>query len=149
MIVNLCPLLSSKSLNGLALNDVLSLSTPGVLFDRKFKLNLHFESIVNKAFKIQGSIKRWSKEFSEPYVTKLLFKSRRKMINRKYIHFWHRNLFFVLETTRDPSIGFGQFMRILNTAINLACRNVNLTVENRQVRKPTLFYTENFFKKRF
>lgn len=47
----------------------------GVILDNKLRFNLHIESSVNKAKSLLGFIKRWSKEFEDPYVTKRLFTS--------------------------------------------------------------------------
>ena len=47
----------------------------GVLLDSKLRFNLHIDSIINKAFNRLSCIKRFAKEFNDPYVTKLLFTS--------------------------------------------------------------------------
>jgi len=46
-----------------------------VLLDPKLKFDSHITSTVNKAMSVLGFIKRWSKEFDDPYTTKLLFTS--------------------------------------------------------------------------
>lgn len=45
----------------------------GVIFDPKLDFRMHIDSITAKASIRLGMIKRWSKEFSDPYVTKSLF----------------------------------------------------------------------------
>lgn len=57
------------------LEEVKSFVDLGVLLDQKLRFNLHIESIVNKAYSMLGFIKRWSKEFNDPYITKTLFES--------------------------------------------------------------------------
>lgn len=45
----------------------------GVLFDKKLNFNAHVTMTVNKANGILCFIKRWAKEFNDPYVTKKLY----------------------------------------------------------------------------
>lgn len=45
----------------------------GVVLDQRLRFHLHIDSIINKALSILGFIKRWSKEFDDPYITKILF----------------------------------------------------------------------------
>lgn len=45
----------------------------GVTMDPKLRFHTHINRITNKASSVLGFIKRWSKEFNDPYVTKLLF----------------------------------------------------------------------------
>ena len=47
----------------------------GVHMDHKLNFNYHIEKIVNKASRTLGVIKRYAKEFRDPYATKLLFTS--------------------------------------------------------------------------
>jgi hypothetical protein len=47
----------------------------GILFDHKLKFDRHISQTVNKAFRVFGFIKRWAKEFKDPYTTKLLYTS--------------------------------------------------------------------------
>ena len=47
----------------------------GVLMDPKLSFNLHINKIINKASRTLGLIKRWAKEFKDPYATKLLYTS--------------------------------------------------------------------------
>ena len=44
-----------------------------VLLDHRFKFRKNISMIVNKAFGILGYMKRWSKEFVDPYPTKIFF----------------------------------------------------------------------------
>lgn len=47
----------------------------GVVMDPKLRFNLHINTCIYKAKGIFAFIKRWSKEFNDPHVTKTLFKS--------------------------------------------------------------------------
>ena len=47
----------------------------GILFDSKLNFNSHITSIINKARGTLGYIKRWSKEFNDPYIAKTLYTS--------------------------------------------------------------------------
>ena len=47
----------------------------GILLDAELNFGLHVTSIINKARCTLGFIKRWSKEFNDPYVTKNLYTS--------------------------------------------------------------------------
>ena len=62
-------------INNVQLESVESFTDLGILFDRKLSFNLHIDKIVNKASSLLGCLKRWAKEFNDPYVTKLLFTS--------------------------------------------------------------------------
>ena len=44
-----------------------------IIFDCRLDFRNHITPTVNEATCIQGFIKRWAKEFSDPYVTKQLF----------------------------------------------------------------------------
>lgn len=45
----------------------------GILFDGKLRFNLHIDSCVVRGMSLLGFIKRWSREFDDPYLTKRLF----------------------------------------------------------------------------
>lgn len=47
----------------------------GVLMDSKFRFDNHTAKITSKSYSLLGFIKRWAKEFNDPYITKLLFTS--------------------------------------------------------------------------
>lgn len=47
----------------------------GVLLDHRLRFDLHINSCINKARSLLGFIKRWAKEFDDPYLTKRLFVS--------------------------------------------------------------------------
>ena len=66
---------SVYQINNINLKSLDSIPDLGVLFDLKFNFNFHIDKIVNKASSVLGYIKRWAKEFNDPYVTKLLFTS--------------------------------------------------------------------------
>ncbi|XP_075167671.1 uncharacterized protein LOC142239791 [Haematobia irritans] len=55
------------------LENVLRFNDLGVLFDSRLDFGPHIEGCVNKAIGVLGFIKRWSKEFVDPYLTKRLF----------------------------------------------------------------------------
>lgn len=57
------------------LENVESFTDLGVLLDHRLSFNLHVNSCVNKAKSLLGFMKRWSKEFNDPYVTKSLYMS--------------------------------------------------------------------------
>ena len=57
------------------LDRVYSFSDLGVLMDPKLRFNFHIDSIVNTASGTLGCIKRFAKEFNDPYITKQLFTS--------------------------------------------------------------------------
>lgn len=47
----------------------------GIMMDRKLNFNNHIITMVNKAYGVLYFMKRWAKEFSDPYTTKQLFTS--------------------------------------------------------------------------
>ena len=61
------------NLNGTDLDSVTEFRDLGVLVDNKLRFNLHIQNIVGKAKAALGFMKRWSREFNDAYVTKLLF----------------------------------------------------------------------------
>ena len=63
------------NINGTVLSTVDSFVDLGILMDPKLNFNNHVISMVNKAHGVLGFIKRWAKEFSDPYITKQLFTS--------------------------------------------------------------------------
>ena len=69
------PLLSNYYIGSYKLDNVESFVDLGVILDPKLRFHLHIDSCVNKAKSLLGFIKRWSKEFNDPYVTKRLFVS--------------------------------------------------------------------------
>ena len=69
------PIQSDYFIGSYKLDNVDSFSDLGVILDPKLRFHLHIDSCVNKAKSLLGFIKRWSKEFDDPYVTKRLFVS--------------------------------------------------------------------------
>lgn len=57
------------------LDNVTSFNDLGVLLDCKLRFHLQIDSCVGRAKSLLGFIKRWSKEFDDPYLTKRLFTS--------------------------------------------------------------------------
>lgn len=60
-------------INGEVVLKVDSIKDLGVYFDEKLSFKLHFNHIINKARAMLGFIKRWSKEFNDPYILKSLY----------------------------------------------------------------------------
>lgn len=67
------PLNGEYTINNTFLQLVESFNDLGILLDRKLDFRAHISATVNKASAMLGYIKRWSKEFSDPYTTKTLF----------------------------------------------------------------------------
>lgn len=65
--------MTSYSMNNCLLQRVEQISDIGVLFDPKLTFNLHIDSIINKARSRIGFIFRFSKEFKDVYLLKLLY----------------------------------------------------------------------------
>ena len=61
------------NLNGRPLERVSNFCDLGVWFDTKLCFNRHIDITTRKASSCLGMIKRWSKEFDDPYVTKSLY----------------------------------------------------------------------------
>ena len=57
------------------LDRVFEIKDLGIILDPKLKFDSHISFMVNKAINVLGFIKRWSKEFNEPYTTKTLYPS--------------------------------------------------------------------------
>jgi len=72
------PTFMSYSFQNMSLDRIYSVNDAGVVLDTKLKFDSHITSIVNKAMSVLGFIKRWSKEFKDPYTTKILFTGNRK-----------------------------------------------------------------------
>ena len=69
------PYLGLYTIDSTLLQRITSVKDLGVLFDCKLNFNLHISTIVNEAKGVLGFIKRWSKEFNDPFTTKLLYVS--------------------------------------------------------------------------
>lgn len=63
------------TLTGRAIQRTYEFCDLGVIFNTKLSFNRHIEVITSRASSRLGMIKRWSKEFSDPYVTKALYVS--------------------------------------------------------------------------
>lgn len=55
------------------MNKVDSFVDLGITCDSKLNFGLHVDFMVNRANSMLGFVKRWSKEFSDPYITKTLY----------------------------------------------------------------------------
>ncbi|XP_075150870.1 uncharacterized protein LOC142224978 [Haematobia irritans] len=68
-------LLTEYYIDNVKLEDVQIFNDLGVLFDRRLKFDSHVESIVSRAMSTLGFIKRWSREFNDPYLSKRIYTS--------------------------------------------------------------------------
>ena len=64
---------TSYSLNGEPLQRVELIKDLGIYFDEKLSFKNHYSYIINKANSMLGFVKRWSKDFPDPYTLKTLF----------------------------------------------------------------------------
>ena len=62
-------------INNVFLDRVFLFEDLGITLDPKLNFNAHVDKITNKAKAMLGFVKRWSKEFADPYTTKLLYTS--------------------------------------------------------------------------
>jgi len=69
------PTFMSNSLQNRSLDRVFLVNDLNIFLDTKLKFDTHITCTVNKAISVLGFIKLWSKEFDDPYTTKLLFTS--------------------------------------------------------------------------
>lgn len=68
-------LLTSYLIDNYILENVSSFGDLGIIFDPKLTFNLHIDSCVSRASSLLGFIKRWSREFDDPYIAKRLYTS--------------------------------------------------------------------------
>ena len=66
-------LLTHYFIGNYELEKVSSFKDLGVLFDGKLRFNLHIDACVVRGMSLLGFIKRWSREFDDPYLAKRLF----------------------------------------------------------------------------
>ena len=52
----------------------------GVICDNELNFRSHIDNMINRASSMLGFVKRWAKEFSNPYVTKILYTSYVRLI---------------------------------------------------------------------
>lgn len=64
---------SNYNINSTTLEEVNTIVDLGILLDHRLNFCDHIALTVNKAFGVLGFMKRWSKEFSDPYITKQLY----------------------------------------------------------------------------
>lgn len=67
------PLIINYSFDNKSIIRVSHFKDLGVYFDNKMTFKHHFENIIGKANSMLGFVKRWSKEFEDPYILKSLF----------------------------------------------------------------------------
>jgi len=72
-IFRVSPHYSTYTLSGCALDRIMHADELGVYMDPKLKFSDHITTMANKARCVLAFIKRWSKEFDDPYVTKTWF----------------------------------------------------------------------------
>ena len=68
------------------LEKVLNITDLGILLDHKLTFSEHISMMVNKVNGVLELIKRWSKEFTDPYVTKQLYMSLVRSVLEYGIH---------------------------------------------------------------
>lgn len=66
---------SNYYLNETTLEKVDNINDLGILLDHRLNFREHIALTVNKANSVLGFMKRWAKEFSDPYITKQLYTS--------------------------------------------------------------------------
>ena len=69
------PFNRSYTINGVELEEVEEFRDLGVIMDQKLRFVSHIQAMINKSMLLLGFIKRWAKEFDDPYITKQLFSS--------------------------------------------------------------------------
>ena len=74
------------STDGHDLETVSEHSDLGVIMDPRLRFDRHVNAIVCKARSMLGFIKRWSKEFKDPYVTKLLYTPEQQIFFYNALH---------------------------------------------------------------
>lgn len=115
------PFLASYLLNSSPLERLSTVNDLGVLFDPKLSFNVHISSIVNKATSTLGFVKRWAKEFNDPYLTKTLYTSLVRPILEYCSCVWspaHKNHIMSIESVQKnfwylhyaASIGMSAFI---------------------------------------
>jgi len=67
------PFLYSYSIGNNALERSFPVQDLGVLFDHKLSFKYHISTIANKARSLLAFMKRWLREFGDPYTTKPLY----------------------------------------------------------------------------
>lgn len=66
---------TSYEISEIVLENVSSFCDLGITLDSKLNFNLHIDAVVSKSSNVLGFIKRWSREFDDPYLSKRLFTS--------------------------------------------------------------------------
>lgn len=142
------PFLASYLLNSSPLERLSTVNDLGVLFDPKLSFNVHISSIVNKATSTLGFVKRWAKEFNDPYLTKTLYTSLVRPILEYCSCVWspaHKNHIMSIESVQKKFLIFA--LRGLNWDVSLHLPPyrsrlllINLpTLENRRILLGVLF----------
>ena len=62
---------TSYEISKIVLENVSSFCDLGITLDSKLNFNLHIDACVSKSSSVLGFIKRWSREFDDPYLMKL------------------------------------------------------------------------------
>ena len=66
---------TSYEISEIVLENVSSFCDLGITLDSKLNFNLHIDACISKSSSVLGFIKRWSREFDDPYLPKRLFTS--------------------------------------------------------------------------
>lgn len=69
------PLSAVYCIDNVPLKNVDEFDDLGVLFDKKVTFRSHYDRMLNKANSMLGFVKRWGKEFDDPFVLKTLYES--------------------------------------------------------------------------
>ena len=69
------PSVHNYKVNSNRVSRVCNMSDLGVIFDTKLEFIDHIQMVVNKANSVLGFVRRWSRELSDPYITKALYVS--------------------------------------------------------------------------
>lgn len=67
------PAVRDYHLNGTLVERVNKIRDLGVICDSELNFRLHFDNIVSRANSVLGFVKRWAREFSDPFVTRSLY----------------------------------------------------------------------------
>ena len=69
------PIYFNYSIDNQQLSRVTTFKDLGIIFDDKLTFKYHYDYIINKSYAMLGFIKRWSREFNDPFIIKQIWKS--------------------------------------------------------------------------
>ena len=67
------PVIFHYNINNLNIKRCQSVTDLGVIFDQKIRFHLHVNHVASRASSTLGFVKRWSKEFNSPTITRHLY----------------------------------------------------------------------------